>query len=62
MPFIITGINHNNEQTAIYLADSDNCSFSGEFVSGNVVAYCQRVFDKFGIRVQPIAINKLINI
>ena len=55
-------MNGNNEQTAIYLADSDNCSFSGEFVSGNAIAYCQRVFDKFGIRVQPIAINRLINI
>jgi hypothetical protein len=60
-PFIITGVNDDNELQGIYFVSSDCSSYSGNHVSGDITAYCKRIFEQDNIRIIPISINKFIN-
>lgn len=60
-PFIPTGINSNNEISGIYLTDSNSSSIEGNYVSGNINAYCMRLYHKYGVKVFPVGINKFID-
>lgn len=59
-PYIMTGINENNEPSAIYFANSNSSSIYGKQVSGHINAYCSRIYNKYGINVTPIAITRFV--
>jgi hypothetical protein len=61
-PYIITGVNDDNELQGIYFVSSDYSSINGSHVSGDIIAYCKRIYNHYSIRVIPISINKFINL
>lgn len=63
-PFIFTGFNYSsNLPTAIYIVESDYSSLDGvNIANGNILANCQRIKEKFNIEVEPVSINKFLDI
>lgn len=62
VPFVLTGLNKDNEQTGLLLTPSDSSSLSGDHLSGHIVAYCGRVFKEYHIRLTPVSMNKFLTL
>lgn len=64
LPFVFTGFNYStNLPTAIYIVESDYSSLDRlNIPNGNILANCQRMKEKFNIEVEPVSINKFLDI
>ena len=62
VPYVITGVNENNEIAGLYFANSDNSTASGKYVSGHINAYCLRLFKKNGIKITPLPLTRFLDI
>lgn len=69
LPYFVTGVSENFEEgsqdtvhTGIYLTSSNNSSLEGNYISGNINAFCQRIKKFMGVNVTPVSVNKFIDI
>lgn len=58
----MTGLNENNEQSGLYIANFDNSSIDGKLINGHINAYCQRLKEKLGINILAVPLTKFVTI
>lgn len=58
----MTGVGKDSQISALYIADSEDSSLDGEYVSGHVQAYCRRLEDYHGVKATPVSLIKFMEV